>query len=322
MRKLRTAVIGCGGFGQNHLRVVGQSPESELVAAVDADIERAHQAATPHGVAFTSAEWRDVVGRADAAIIATPTSTHADIGVPLLEAGLDVLVEKPISGTLESAQRLIDAARQNNRILQVGHLERYNPAVVALTSVVSLPLFFEIHRLNQFAARSLDVDVVLDLMIHDIDLVLALTGQTPEEVRAAGIRILSDKVDIANARLAFSNGCVANLTASRVSTERVRKLRLFQPQQYISIDYGRQDGIIFTVDAGQQIRFEPLTVVREEPLAAQWRAFVGSAASRSEPAVSGISARQALAVSLDILGKIEEHAGSVRQTLREYAGRD
>src|SRR6202012_2554930 len=179
----------------------------------------------------------------------------------LLEAGIDVLVEKPIAPDMESARRMVEAAERHGRIVQVGHLERFNPAVVELERRATLPLFFEIHRLNMFSPRSLDVDVVLDLMIHDVDIVLALAKTEPSEIRAAGIRILSQKEDIANVRLQFPNGCIANLTASRVSTERVRKLRLFQPQQYLSLDYGRQDLVLFSVSGGQQIGYEKAAVV-------------------------------------------------------------
>ena len=168
-----------------------------------------------------------------------------EVGCELLESGIDVLVEKPIAANLASARRLVDTAAEHERILQIGHLERFNPAVAALKKVTSIPLFFEIHRLSLFSPRSLDVDVVLDLMIHDLDIVLDLAGAMPEEIRAAGISILSEKVDIANVRLAFPGGCVANLTASRVSTERVRKLRLFQPHQYISLDYQKQEAVAY-----------------------------------------------------------------------------
>lgn len=315
----RVAVIGCGSFGRNHLRVVSSTPGATLTLAIDSDLDRAQKAAAEFGAARPSADWRDAIGHADAAIIAAPTTAHAEIGTALLAAGLDILVEKPIADSSEGAQRLVEAGRLNARILQVGHLERFNPAVVALRRVAKLPLFFEIHRMNQFAPRSLDVDVVLDLMIHDIDLVLALTGQMPEEVRAAGIRILSEKVDIANVRLAFPNGCVANLTASRVSTERVRKMRMFQPHQYISVDYGRQDGVAFTVGENRQIGFEQLSAERKEPLVAQWEAFLECVRTRQEPQAGGEAATRALAVCLDILDKIEVHAERVNLTLSQYA---
>jgi predicted dehydrogenase len=229
------------------------------------------------------------------------------VGCPLLGAGLDLLVEKPIAASNEDARRLVDAAARNGRILQVGHLERFNPAVIALRRAVTLPLFFEIHRLSVFTPRSLDVDVVLDLMIHDLDLVLALTGAVPEEIRAAGISILSPKVDIANVRLAFANGCVANLTASRVSTEKVRKMRLFQPGQYFSIDYSRQDGMAISVSASHQVSFAPLAVAKDEPLRLQFEAFLDAVERRERPSPDGEEASRALQAALGILDKIEEH---------------
>jgi len=261
----RIAVIGAGQFGQNHCRVVRQSTRAQLTAVVDIDPSRA-----------AIADFRELAGQVDGAIVAAPTSAHAEIGCWLLEHGIDVLVEKPIAPDLESADRLEAAAATHSRILQVGHLERFNPAVIALESRVTLPLFFEIHRLNVFSPRSLDVDVILDLMIHDIDIVLSLTGAEPEEIRAAGVSILSSKVDIANVRLQFPNGCVTNLTASRVSTERVRKLRLFQPQQYCSLDYARQELLIFSVGADRQVAFEPVPVAKSEPLQLQFDAFLDS----------------------------------------------
>jgi predicted dehydrogenase len=197
----------------------------------------------------------------------------------------------------------------------VGHLERFNPAVLALERRVTLPLFFEIHRMNLFSPRSLDVDVVLDLMIHDVDLVLALTGAEPEEIRAAGISILSGKVDIANVRLQFPNGCVANLTASRISTERVRKLRLFQPNQYLSLDYARQDLAVFSVGSDRQIGFEQAPVTKGEPLKLQFDAFLDSLASRTSPKSSGAAARRTLEAALAILDKIKEHSEVVSKTL-------
>src|ERR1039457_1513744 len=255
MSQLRVAVIGAGAFGQNHCRVVHESARAQLVAIVDTDAARANEAAARYEtLALTDA--RDLRGKIDAAIVAAPPTVHADIGCYLLDAGIDVLVEKPIATDLASADRLIEAAVRGARILQVGHLERFNPAVLALEQRATLPLFFEVHRMNLFSPRSLDVDVVLDLMIHDVDLVLALAGAEPEEIRAAGISILSGKVDIANVRLQFPNGCVANLTASRISTERVRKLRLFQPSQYLSLDYARPDLAVFSVGANRQIGFE------------------------------------------------------------------
>jgi predicted dehydrogenase len=301
---LRIAVIGAGQFGQNHCRVVRQSMRAELTAVVDIDPSRA-----------TLADYRELAGKVDAAIVATPTSAHAEAACWLLEHGIDVLVEKPIAHDLESADRMIAAAESHGRVLQVGHLERFNPAVIALESRVTLPLFFEIHRLSVFSPRSLDVDVILDLMIHDIDIVLSLTGAEPEEIRGAGVSILSPKVDIANVRMQFPNGCVANLTASRVSTERVRKLRLFQPQQYCSLDYARQELIVFSVGGDRQVSFEPVPVAKSEPLQLQFDAFLDSVETRKSPKTSGVAARRTLRIALSILDKIKEHAEIVSQSL-------
>jgi predicted dehydrogenase len=313
MAKTRLAVIGVGQFGKNHCRAIHECARAELVAAVDIDTARAGEAAAAHGAEALS-DYHELAGRVDAAVVAAPTSVHAEIGCWLLEAGIDVLVEKPIAADLAGAERLIGAAEKAGRILQVGHLERFNPAVVELERRATLPLFFEIHRLNDFSPRSLDVDVVLDLMIHDVDIVLALARAEPAEIRAAGISILSPKVDIANVRLQFPNGCVANLTASRVSTERVRKLRLFQPQQYLSLDYGRQDLAIFSV-AGGQIGFEQAPVTKSEPLRLQLEAFLDSVETRKSPKTSGPAARQSLGAALAILDKIKEHSGVVSQAL-------
>jgi predicted dehydrogenase len=310
---IRLAVIGAGQFGKNHCRVVRESQRAELVAVVDIDPARAHAAAAEYGCEAIG-DYRELAGRVDAAVVAAPTSVHTEIGCWLFHAGIDALVEKPIAPDLASADRLIDAAEACGRILQVGHLERFNPAVTELECRATLPLFFEIHRLNIFSPRSLDVDVVLDLMIHDVDIVLALARAEPSEIRAAGISILSPKVDIANVRLQFPNGCVANLTASRVSTERVRKLRLFQPQQYLSLDYTRQDLAVFSV-AGGQIGFEQAPVAKAEPLQIQFGTFLDSVESRKLPKTSGRAARQSLGAALAILDKIKEHSGVVSQTL-------
>jgi len=316
--KIRVAVIGAGVFGRHHLRVLSQSLNATLVGVVDADPERAAQAAAEHNC-LTFATLGELTGNVDAAVVAVPTSRHAEVGCELLESGIDVLVEKPIAPDLASARRLVDTAAEHERILQIGHLERFNPAVAALKKITTIPLFFEIHRLSLFSPRSLDVDVVLDLMIHDLDIVLDLAGALPEEIRAAGISILSDKVDIANVRLAFPGGCIANLTASRVSTERVRKLRLFQPHQYISLDYQKQEAVAFTVSGNQQIGFQPLGAVKEEPLRLEVEAFLASVANRTQPLVPGEEGLRALEVALAILDKIEEHAKLVSKTLQSIS---
>jgi predicted dehydrogenase len=333
MKKVRIAVAGAGAFGRNHVRVLKELPDAELVAVVETDSERLAEVCGQFGCEGC-ADIRDVIGRVDAAVVAVPTSLHAQVGCALLESGVDVMVEKPIAHDLASARALMDAADRHGRILQVGHLERFNPAVQAVAGVVTLPLFFEIHRMSMFTPRSLDVDVVLDLMIHDIDILLSLTGALPFEIRAAGIRILSEKVDIANVRLAFENGCIANLTASRVSTEKVRKLRIFQPEQYISLDYARQEVARFLVSADvredsirmsvpgaveKSIAFDTLAFEKQEPLRLELMSFVDCVRARRKPLVSAHEATRALEVCLNILDKIEEHGRVVTQTLRTHA---
>ncbi|MGD0499436.1 MAG: Gfo/Idh/MocA family oxidoreductase [Bryobacteraceae bacterium] len=314
MSKIKLAVIGAGQFGKNHCRAIHESARAELRAVVDIDPARAGEMAAAYGAQpFT--DFRKAAGQVDAAVVAVPTTLHESVGRWLLLNGVDVLIEKPIAHDLAAADRLIGAAEDGRRILQVGHLERFNPAVMELDRRATLPLFFEIHRLNLFSPRSLDVDVVLDLMIHDVDIVLALTRAAPQEIRAAGISILSRKVDIANVRLQFPNGCVANLTASRVSTERVRKLRLFQPNQYLSLDYGRQDLAVFSVGENRQIGLEQAAIVKAEPLKLQLDAFLDSVETRNCPKTSGAAARHTLETALAVLDKIKEHSEVVGRTL-------
>jgi predicted dehydrogenase len=316
MKKVRVAVVGAGQFGRNHVRVARESERADLAAVVDIDPARASDAA---GGCLALADYRDLRGSVDAAIVAVPTSLHADIGCELMQSGIDVLVEKPLAAGLDGADRLIETARDCGRILQVGHLERYNPAILALERVITRPLFFEIHRMNLFSPRGLDVDIVLDLMIHDLDIVLSMLSMAGagelEEIRAAGISILSEKVDIGNVRLQFRGGCVANLSASRVSTERVRKLRLFQPHEYISLDYGKQTAVQFRVDADRRISFAELPVAKGEPLALQFDAFLTSVETRAEPKLNGAAARRTLEVALAILDKMREHSQVVEQSL-------
>jgi predicted dehydrogenase len=313
--KIRIAVIGAGQFGRNHIRLLRRNPRVELTGIVDTNAERAAAAAAE----FELPVWEDleaVDGNVDAAVVAVPTVSHEAVGCALLGKGIHVLVEKPIAASLEAARRLTEAARLAGCVLQVGHVERFNPAVAAVKPIVKLPLFFEVHRLNLFTPRSLDVDVVLDLMIHDIDIVLWLCGQMPEEIRAAGISVLSRKVDIASVRLAFPGGCVANLTASRVSTERVRKLRVFQPFEYISLDYSRQDAFRLSVSEGQKIGGGPLPIEKDEPLHRELEAFLDAVEHGTAPAVDGAAACRTLEVALSILAKIEEHAEIVSRTLQ------
>ncbi len=248
--------MGAGAFGRNHLRVLRELEAAgeavALVAAVDPDAARADEASKQYGIPVfaTIDELLKADLKLDAAIVAVPTVKHHEVAAALLDAGLDLLVEKPLAANLAEADDLIARAERDRRILQPGHLERFNPAVLAVEANLKRPMFFEAHRLSVFTPRALDVDVVLDLMIHDLDIVLTFAKSEVREVRAVGLPILSPKVDIANVRVEFESGCVANFTASRVSTERVRKLRFFEPRQYVSIDYARRDVLVIRVESG------------------------------------------------------------------------
>ena len=321
MRKIRAAVIGAGSFGRNHVRVISQLPDVELAAILDIDFAKAQQLAHEHKTsAYGSVE--EALPHMETAIVATPTVTHEAISTQLLEAGVDVLVEKPIADSSAAGERLARLAQDRGRVLQVGHLERFNPAVIALENALTIPLFFEIHRLSMFTPRSLDIDVVLDLMIHDLDIVLRFTGSLPDDIRAAGISVLSPRVDIANVRLSFPSGCVANLTASRVSTEMVRKMRLFQPGEYISIDYQRQDAIRLVIRKREasrsvpQIASESLQVIRGEPLRLELASFFNAVRERVQARVNAFEAVNALRVAEAILDKIREHANTVAETIQ------
>jgi predicted dehydrogenase len=315
------AVVGAGAFGRNHARVYHQiARETEsvrLVGVVDEKLARAEAVAKEFGSkAFGSIEQLIETRAVSAASVAVPTVHHLAIASRLMDAGIDVLIEKPLAPSLAEADELIKLAAKTKRVAQVGHLERFNPAVRATFPLISQPMFFEVHRLSVFTPRSLDVDVVLDLMIHDLDAVLSLVNSPIREIRGAGIPILSEKIDIANARIEFESGCIANFTASRVSTERVRKLRFFQPRQYISIDYGRQDVLVFTVggnegkpSANPEIKISKPEVPPEEPLHAEIRAFVDAVRTRQKPVVTLEDGRRALAAALGILEQIEAHTG-------------
>ena len=255
-----------------------------------------------------------------AASVAAPTQHHLSAARELMKAGLDVLIEKPLATAISEAEELASLAAAHKRIVQVGHLERFNPSVQATLPILTHPMFFEVHRLSVFTPRSLDVDVVLDLMIHDLDIVLAFTKSPVREVRAVGLPVLSGKVDIANVRLEFESGCIANFTASRVSTERVRKLRFFQPRQYVSLDYGRQEVLVFTVGAdgaggtptvNPQIGVNKLPVASEEPLHAELKSFLKAVRERSTPVVSLEDGRRALGLALEIVAAIREHGKKV-----------
>jgi len=333
-------VVGVGVFGRNHARVYKELEQQgeavRLVGVVDPDLNRADAVAREFGCrSFGSvSQMLTTHSEIQAASVAAPTAQHLVTARELMEEGVDVLIEKPVAASLAEADELLAVAATHKRIAQVGHLERFNPAVRATTPLLTRPMFFEVHRLSVFTPRSLDVDVVLDLMIHDLDIVLAFAKSPVKEVRAVGLPILSGKVDIANVRLEFESGCVANLTASRVSTERVRKLRFFQPRQYISLDYGRQEVLVFTVgqnDAGQgdfgqdkawqsaagtpsvnpQIVVSKPPVASEEPLHAELKSFLRAVQTRSTPAVPLEDGHRALALALDIVDAIRRHGQSV-----------
>jgi predicted dehydrogenase len=323
------AVIGVGAFGRNHARVYHQLAQQgepvRLLGIVDADAARADGVAREFGCrAFGSVEQLTTRHRElQAASVAVPTVRHLQSARALMEAGVDVLVEKPLTASLGDADELIRMAKSLGRIGQVGHLERFNPAVRATAALITQPMFFEVHRLSIFTPRSLDVDVVLDLMIHDLDVVLSFVNSPVKEIRAVGLPILSGKADIANVRLEFQSGCVANFTASRVSTERVRKIRFFQPRQYVSLDYSRQDVLVFSVategrevagtpSVNPQITVAKPPIVAEEPLQAELRSFLASVHTRTRPLVSFEDGRRALALALDIVAAIKEHSNKVQ----------
>jgi len=330
---LRVAVVGAGAFGRNHLRVYRELEQAgqaiQLVAVVDRDPGVAAEAAQKFGVpGFETIEACLAAGPLDAASICVPTVHHASAAEPLLAAGVDLLVEKPLAASLADADRILELARKHGCIVQAGHLERFNPAVTAARQHLQEPMFFEAHRLSVFTPRSLDVDVVLDLMIHDLDIVLSLVASAVREVRAVGLPVLSRKVDIANVRLEFENGCVANFTASRVSTERVRKLRFFQPHQYLSLDFARQDLLMIDVTAaagmdpaqlaalaqmaGQHpsagLSLKKISVEQSEPLRLEIASFLDAVRTRTTPVVSAEDGRAALALALEINRAIAAHA--------------
>lgn len=313
---LRTAVIGVGHLGSQHARIhatLDAEGLCDLIAVCDLDETRARAVAAERDTDSTT-EWRNLIAKGDAVSLAVPTESHADIACELLNAGIHVLVEKPISRTLEEADRMIAAAQAGNATLQVGHAERFNPALVALRPHVRNPVYFEIHRVGQFTARSLDIDVVLDLMIHDLDIVQWLVGEDVEVtgLHAVGIPILTDKVDAANARLEFATGAVANITASRVGTEKIRKMRFFQPRDYVAVDYVTNHASISgladsAAGVWPGVRTQVLQVDNVEPLRAEIESFLTSIESKSRPVVSGEDGRRALALALRTLDQIRDH---------------
>jgi len=313
-KTIRVAVVGTGEFGRNHARVYRELGGVELVGVYDQSRERAAAVAKEFQAPVLE-RLEELPGHADAVSVAVPTAAHARVGCQLLGMGLDVLVEKPMAVDLTEADALLAAARKNKRILQVGHVERFNPAVRAVESILNRPLFFEVHRLGVFTPRSLDVDVIYDLMIHDLDILLALVNEPVTEVQAVGIPVLTDKVDIAHARLEFAGGAVANVTASRVSTERVRKMRFFQQREYVSLDYARRDALRIGVKRpGPQpeLGFEKLNAPAVEPLHAQLEVFVEASRTRNEPPTNGAAGRRALELAGRVMASIQEHAARVQ----------
>jgi predicted dehydrogenase len=306
--RVRLAVIGVGHLGRHHARIASSVAGAELVAVIDTNEERAAAASTATGAA-ARADYRDIIGEVDAVTIAVPTEQHRDVALPFLERGVAVLVEKPMARSLAEAYELVAAARASGAMLAVGHTERHNPAVAAVLPLVTSPRFIEVHRLGAFPDRSLDIDVVFDLMIHDLDIILALVGSDVESIEAVGVPVLTPRYDIANARLRFAGGCIANVTASRISKERVRKIRFFQPDAYISIDYAaqevegwrlvRRDGTRPSIEGG------PLPVDRDEPLRREIADFVRAVRTSSAPLVDGEAGLRALTLATRIAEKMD-----------------
>ena len=304
---LRVAVIGVGHLGKHHARILADLPGVELVAVVDTNRARAEEiaAACRTQAVFTAG---DLLGRVDAVTVAVPTEMHRDVALPFLEAGVPVLVEKPMARSLAEADEMIVAAARHGATLAVGQTERFNPAVAAARTLLSAPRFIEGHRLGTFPERSLDIDVVFDLMIHDLDVVLSLVRSEVESIDAVGVPVLTGRVDIANARIRFANGCIANLTASRISRDRVRKIRFFQPSAYLSIDYATQKLEMWSLEKADgtmpKIQGGDVPVVNEEPLKRELTDFVDAVMSRRPPLVTGEEGRLALAVAQAITDKI------------------
>jgi predicted dehydrogenase len=306
--RLRVAVIGVGHLGQHHARLLGSMDAVELVGVVDAKPGRAEEIAAKCG----TKAWpvgADLIGRVDAVTVAVPTVSHLDVTLPFLERGVAALVEKPLAPTVADADRLIDAAARAGTTLAAGHTERFNPAVVAALPLVANPRFVEVHRLGTFPERSLDIDVIFDLMIHDLDLLLASVGSEVVSIEAVGVNVLTPRIDIANARLRFASGCIANVTASRISRERVRKVRFFQHDSYVSIDYASQDVEVYRLaprGTVPPIQGGKLAVVNEEPLRCELIDFVDAVRTSRQPGVTGRAGRDALELATRIAEKMAQ----------------
>jgi predicted dehydrogenase len=304
----RVAVIGVGHLGRHHARILSTLGGVTLAGVVDVLPDRAAEIAAMTGApAFTDS--RQVLEKVDAVTVAVPTELHRDVALPFLERGISVMVEKPLARSLAEADELIAAARAAGATLGVGHTERYNPAVTAVLPLVTSPRFIEVHRLGVFPERSLDIDVIFDLMIHDLDIILAMVRSEVASIEAVGVPVLTPKYDIANARLRFASGCIANVTASRISRERVRKIRFFQPDSYLSIDYAAQEvegwRLVRKDGAKPSIQGGPIPVERDEPLRRELRDFVDAARAGKAPLVDGAAGRRALALATEIAEKME-----------------
>ncbi|MDW7761432.1 MAG: Gfo/Idh/MocA family oxidoreductase [Acidobacteriota bacterium] len=303
MSKIKIGIVGVGYLGTQHARILSYLEGAELRAVADIDFQKALQIGNRHGVKYFE-NYEEMIDDIDAAIVATNTSDHFAVTLRLLENGKHVLVEKPITETVEQGEKLIAAAEANQLILQVGHLERFNPAVEAVENMISDPRFIEVQRLGSFSARSLDIDVVLDLMIHDLDIILALIGDEVVSIKSSGIHVLSEKTDIANARLEFRSGCVATLTASRVHQGKVRKLRIFEPTSYYSIDYIDQEVKVFPLD-GRQTDIKTLKIQKEEPLKKELLNFLACIKSGRTEKVSGYEGLRALRLAHQVINEAE-----------------
>lgn len=309
--RLRVGVVGVGHLGRHHARLYAASSNATLVGVADCDEERARAIADEFGCeAFTDA--RDLVGRVRAASVVVPTEHHRDVAEVMLRGGVDVMIEKPIARTVEEAQAINRLARDCSRRVMVGHTERFNPAVMAMARAVDAPRFFEIHRLAAFSARSTDIDVVLDLMIHDLDLLLYLDGSDAVSVDAVGVSALTDKVDIANARIRLASGCVANLTASRISADAIRRVRVFQAHNYISCDTGKRSVEAYRLVPGEgafpRIKHEFLPVEQGEPLALELEAFIDAVRRQVVPPIDGLQGQRALDLAFRVREAIDRSA--------------
>ena len=304
---LRIAVIGVGHLGKHHARILSSLAGAQLVAVVDTNRSRAEEigSANHTQAAF---DYRDIIGRVDAVTLAVPTELHADLARDLLAAGIHVLVEKPMARSILEADEMIDAAADAGVVLAVGHTERFNPAITAARPFLTRPRFIEVHRLGTFPERSLDIDVVFDLMIHDLDVVLSIVGSDVASLEAVGVPVITPRVDIANVRLRFADGCIANLTASRISRDRVRKIRFFQPSSYVSIDYAARKVERWSLEAGAgsspSIQGGEIAVDMEEPLKLELADFVDAVVHRRAPRVTGEAGRRALALASEIVDKM------------------